>query len=208
MPSKRINARRQVAGPDGSHFSIVFPAEGKGSVTPGLEAAAGGEVFQVRDGPGKGRKAGVFFRPIHFWDRVEETSRIGVGRAGKKFFNRGKFDDFPAFGADEMVMMPAQMTVFVSDGLAFKLLFLGKTEVYHPVHAPPNELRFIVMALFTEEAIHLFNGNMFFRFKKGVEDIVHVLNTVLSVDFHKGSEIRPFQVIMIVHGIYLLPDTR
>jgi len=111
----------------------------------------------------------------------------------------GKFDDLPALGADQVIVMPAEMTMFIPDRLPVKLLFPGKSQFNHPVHALGHKHRIKRIALFFQKMHHLLEGDMCLGSKKNINDIESFLNPVRAVFFYKGLEIGLFQIVGMCH---------
>jgi len=113
----------------------------------------------------------------------------------------GKFGDFTALGADQMVMMPAQMTMFVPDRLPVELLFLGKSQFYHSIHALCDEDRVEIMALFFQQAQQFLKGDVRFGSQKDINDIEPFLCLILAVSLYEGSKIGLFKIIVMFHPL-------
>jgi hypothetical protein len=75
----------------------------------------------------------------------------------------GEFSDLSALGAYQVIMMPPQVAVFVTDGLALKLLSLGKPQLHHAVHAVLHKLGVEIIAFFPKASQHFLQGDVFFR---------------------------------------------
>jgi len=107
---------------------------------------------------------------------------------------------FAALGANEMVMVFAQMAVLIARGLALKLLLLSKAMLNPTVHALPDEFEIIIVTSFFQKLHHFLKGHMVLYTQKNLNDIEPFLNLPDVIIINKRSKIRLFKVIVVHHG--------
>ena len=112
----------------------------------------------------------------------------------------GEFNNFSALGAYHMIVVPAQMAVFITDGLPLKMLPLRKPQLHHSMQAVFDKARFKIIPFFPKETQHLFQGDVFFRVQKNINNIQLVLNAIVSISLYQRLKISFFKKVVAFHG--------
>ena len=73
-----------------------------------------------------------------------------------------KFNNFSSPGTNHVVMVLAQMTVFISNGAIVKAALMGKTKAAHELHGFTNEFRFELPAVLVKKCYQFIDRNMLF----------------------------------------------
>ena len=110
-----------------------------------------------------------------------------------------EFNNFSASGANHVVMMLAQMTVFISNSAIVKSTLMGKPETAHQLHCFANKIGIELPAVLVKTFYKSIDGNMLFCLQKGFQNLESILKIIDLLLFKKLFELFFFLNMNLFH---------
>jgi hypothetical protein len=142
-----------------------------------------------------------------------ETVEFGLVLQGKKSIPSGdfrlkafqlrilEFDDRPAFGTDQMIVMLADMFVFIPDIPILKPIFLGESEMTQQPKRVLHKVQRQIGSLGMKNVVKFSGSDVMLGVQKGFQHLETILESVDAFLVKEFSELIFFLAMEMFHGL-------